>query len=443
MLSTPNLLPTIAPASASAVVKPSDNEGVTGDFGSFASLVGLMIPGGENTDFVAAKAAIGGNPALPTGKILPVAALSGKSADGVEAAPIAPGTNADPVIAFPPPVAPTDDALPAGPSEPAAAQNPPQVPPQFAAVLQSSTPTPAQPQVIEVDQAETVPAPARDRPVLPAIPPAANAALPALEMIQADRRQAKTPAQRGHADSQAEPGQQTITPPSLPATRPALQLKLDVASPAPTAQDKAAAATQQTPSAAPAAVHTSQSSHVPDAIAASPTQSTIAPAPTAAAAAPAIQQPHDFEALIDRLAQARESAQPGNVRLSVAHTEFGAVNLRFEQTTGALAVAMSSADPEFAAAARYALAERVHFAADASRPEAAQIKTDSAGQGQGHSQSSGSAQAQTQAQTQGQNQPRQGDPSHSARNQTSPQSAPETGADGELPPEAARRGLYI
>lgn len=112
--------------------------------------------------------------------------------------------------------------------------------------------------------------------------------------------------------------------------------------------------------------------------------------------------PRDFEALIDRLSQARDAAQPGTARLSLAHAEFGQVNLRFETgpgtpgapslpgNPGSVSVTMTSHDPDFALAARAALAERPASAPDPQRSDSA-----ASGSGQQH------GGAQTQHQTNG------------------------------------------
>ena len=109
--------------------------------------------------------------------------------------------------------------------------------------------------------------------------------------------------------------------------------------------------------------------------------------------------PRDFEALIDRLAQAREIAQPGAARVSLAHSEFGQVNLRFEASIGAstaantMIVTMTSHDPDFALAARTALAERIvpvpgHTHDDASSGVNDHVANgNSSGQPHGHNQS--------------------------------------------------------
>lgn len=75
---------------------------------------------------------------------------------------------------------------------------------------------------------------------------------------------------------------------------------------------------------------------------------------TAPAAAPA--RPQDFAALIDRLSAAREAAAPQPVTVSLAHAEFGRVQLHFRHEDGALAVSLASADPDFARIAAQAAA---------------------------------------------------------------------------------------
>lgn len=79
---------------------------------------------------------------------------------------------------------------------------------------------------------------------------------------------------------------------------------------------------------------------------------------------------HDFTAVIDKLAEARELARPGRADMHVAHREFGQVSVQFELAGQALKVAMTSADPGFAPAVQAALADRpVAPAADAARAD--------------------------------------------------------------------------
>ena len=59
-------------------------------------------------------------------------------------------------------------------------------------------------------------------------------------------------------------------------------------------------------------------------------------------------RPLDFTALVDRLVAAREAVQPPGALLTVAHADFGPVELRFRHEERGLAVSLASADPEFA-----------------------------------------------------------------------------------------------
>lgn len=67
----------------------------------------------------------------------------------------------------------------------------------------------------------------------------------------------------------------------------------------------------------------------------------------------------DFAALIDRLVDARQRADTGTVKMTINHSDFGAINFRFETDARGLSVAMSSADPDFALTAQRAIAERL------------------------------------------------------------------------------------
>ena len=99
-------------------------------------------------------------------------------------------------------------------------------------------------------------------------------------------------------------------------------------------------------------------------------QPLTAAAPPAASTAPQPSfQSLQLEAMIDRLVEARQSAAGGSVQVSLAHSEFGTVGVRFEQAAGAglATVALTSSDPGFAPAVQAALAER----APAERPTAA------------------------------------------------------------------------
>jgi Meckel syndrome type 1 protein len=128
----------------------------------------------------------------------------------------------------------------------------------------------------------------------------------------------------------------------------------------------------------------------PDALAAQPTAAS-APAPAATA------ERHDFAAVIDKLAEARELARPGRADMHLAHREFGQVSVQFELAGQALKVAMASADPGFAPAVQAALADRpVAAAADAARadnqPQRADTVTASAASWQAGPQADGQRQ---------------------------------------------------
>lgn len=77
-----------------------------------------------------------------------------------------------------------------------------------------------------------------------------------------------------------------------------------------------------------------------------------APPPPVTTTGPAspLPTPHDFAALVDRLAAAREAVQPQAVSVALSHADFGPVRIDFRHEDGALNVALASADPDFARA---------------------------------------------------------------------------------------------
>jgi hypothetical protein len=103
-----------------------------------------------------------------------------------------------------------------------------------------------------------------------------------------------------------------------------------------------------------------------------------APVAAATAAAPTDAAPvrHDFEAVVDRLTEARDLARPGRADLHLTHREFGAVSVQFELAGQALKVAMSSPDQTFAPAVQAALAERPLAVAEAARADNGQQRPD-------------------------------------------------------------------
>lgn len=83
----------------------------------------------------------------------------------------------------------------------------------------------------------------------------------------------------------------------------------------------------------------------------------LAPATLSAGPLPpveAIQRPEEFAQLIDRLMAAREAAAPQRASLSLAHAEFGRVDLTFASDGQGLSVNLSSPDPDFARAVQAA-----------------------------------------------------------------------------------------
>lgn len=96
------------------------------------------------------------------------------------------------------------------------------------------------------------------------------------------------------------------------------------------------------------------------------------PAPAALTATPRAERPVDFAQLVDRLTAAREMASPQPVHVALNHAEFGKVSLRFESDNGALNVALSSPDPEFARAVAAAAPAQQGASTGSSDQQAAQ-----------------------------------------------------------------------
>ena len=70
--------------------------------------------------------------------------------------------------------------------------------------------------------------------------------------------------------------------------------------------------------------------------------------------------PFELDSIIDRLVEARQAAVDGKVRISVAHSDFGAVGIRLDHALDARLInaAFTSGDPGFAPAVHAALGER-------------------------------------------------------------------------------------
>lgn len=137
-----------------------------------------------------------------------------------------------------------------------------------------------------------------------------------------------------------------------------------------------ASSTTPSPSASGSAVpHAANAAKIADSVvqtAARHDTLAVAPQPTMLAA-PHADAPHaqaapsltshahgsetqDIASLVDRIAQARESASGQVVRTAVRHEDFGLVNLQFRSIDARLSIAMHSADPDFAPAVQAASA---------------------------------------------------------------------------------------
>ncbi|MGB7655492.1 MAG: hypothetical protein WBL74_08425, partial [Novosphingobium sp.] len=204
--------------------------------------------------------------------------------------------------------------------------------------------------------------------VTPALPQTAQLATPAIPATPAESAAAAQPALARTLlpdaaapvvrvlSNQAEPQQSTApqvpvaqvpagqVATAAPAPPPLTQVRLDVALP-----EVLRPARVQPARAAPllAAMPGDELEAPGGAIAASAPVAAAPPVFSSAAPAP-LDRPHDFSALIDRLAAAREATAPHSISISLPHAEFGRVQLHFRSEDGALAVSLASADPDFA-----------------------------------------------------------------------------------------------
>lgn len=146
-------------------------------------------------------------------------------------------------------------------------------------------------------------------------------------------------------------------------------------------------------------------------------------------------RPHDFTALVDRLVEAREGVRSGPVQMAVMHQDFGQVSLRFTQDSGAMTVAMTNHDPEFARAANAAVTAN---AADGPAPQeqgAQAGRRDDSGQNMGNSQRFASSAGQ------GSNEAGNGNRNHSNAQTRAGQAGPgqeQPARDGE----SKRNGIF-
>ena len=261
------------------------------------------------------------------------------------------------ILALPQAVQPAPLALPATPAESAAAAQPAlarTVPPEAAAPVVRALSDQVQPQQVAAPQ-----------PAAPQIP-----------VVQVPEGQVPT---------------------TTPAPPPLTQVRFDVPLP-----EVLRPARVQPARAAPLLAATlGDELEAPGTAIAASAPVAAAPAVFSAAAPVSLDRPHDFSALIDRLAAAREAAAPHSISISLPHADFGRVQLHFRNEDGALAVSLASADPDFA-----------RIAAQAAPPVLALAEARSADHapGQGSARSEGqSASASQQGSQRGQNDERRGE----------------------------------
>lgn len=240
------------------------------------------------------------------------------------------------------------------------------------------TPAPALPEVVQqivpalnaTSQADTPTIP--NIPVFPPIPasPAGISAAVDPALARAEPSEAAAPVVRALTDK-AAPQPQLIAAPQIttsqaatpqtaavqataqvaaPALLPLTQVRLDVPLP-----DALRPLRFETARAAPLLAATlGDELEVPASAVASPAPAAVSPTLFPSAAPAPLDRPHDFSALIDRLAAAREAAAPQSISISLPHADFGRVQLHFRNEDGALAVSLTSADPDFARVAAQA-----------------------------------------------------------------------------------------
>lgn len=193
-----------------------------------------------------------------------------------------------------------------------------------------------------------------------------------------------------------QPEQPAETQPSAP--RVPASLRVEIASPVQAALEAKFAEKIATPlrSRADAAVEWLTTA-IPAAI---PT-----PVPPTALVTPALVaslRPLDFTALVDRLVAAREAVQPPGALLTVAHADFGPVELRFHHDERGLAVSLASADPDFARVAAAATPPQLP-------PSTAQFSSAEPGQPSPRSDSQSATNGSATSNSRGQQSDRRGD----------------------------------
>ena len=221
------------------------------------------------------------------------------------------------------------------------------VPSQPAVTATPTTPEPARsdPAALRPDSAKPLPEP---KPANPQPEPASQAYAHASSNAAFLRNvAAPVPPSEQLAQTQSQ----------TPAPRTAASLRVEIALPVPAAltakpiekvtaalRSRAAATAELLISAMPSALS-------------GPVQPTQLTAPLLSAS----PRPLDFAALVDRLVAAREAVQSPGALLTVAHAEFGPVELRFRHDARGLAVSLTSADPDFARIAAAATPPQVQL----------------------------------------------------------------------------------
>ena len=186
---------------------------------------------------------------------------------------------------------------------------------------------------------------------------------------------------------------------------------------------------------------------------AQPTASTAPVIATGPAAAPtAVEQPHDFTTLVDRLSEAREAASPQVVRTAINHAEFGQVSMQFRQDDAKMSVTLANADPGFTSAVHSAVAATLAGNAagngDQQRSDSQQAQQQQQQQHQASTQQQSAASSNGQGQGQGQQQAAQARAEQGERNFHRAQSASAGAQQGERKPSDGaasgprRSGIY-
>ena len=262
----------------------------------------------------------------------------GKAAAQLDAAPAAEQSPKVEQIALPEPAAIA--AMAATPNAAILA-----VPSQPAITATPTTPEPdrSAPAALRPDSAKPLPEPKPANPPPEPAPQAFAHAAPHAALLRSVAAPVSPPDQLAQAQTQS------------PAPRTPAFLRVEIALPVPAAlaakpaekiitplRRRADAAAELLPSAMPSAL-----------------PAPVQPTTTAAPLLSASPRPLDFAALVDRLVAAREAIQPPGALLTVAHAEFGPVELRFRHDERGLAVSLASADPDFARVAAAATPPQV------------------------------------------------------------------------------------